>query len=79
LAPVNRTGCILSASFIPEGEFVIADVRDEVMTHFDHRDEQRHLLIVAERYLVSSDTLQYLAFGLQNLFANSFLGCRALS
>ena len=78
LGPVNRTGCILSPSFIPEGKSIFVNTCDEVATYFGYRDEQRHLLIVTERYLVGSGTPQGIASGRQNLLTNSSLGFRLL-
>jgi hypothetical protein len=78
LAPVGAIGCILSVSFVAESQFIIANVRDEVAIYFGHRDEQRHLLVVAERYLVGPGTREYIAFGCQNLLAESPLGLGAL-
>jgi len=74
LVPMNAIGCILSVSFIPEGEFIIADIHGETAIYFGYRDEQWHLLIVTERYLVGSGAFQDIASGRQNLITNTPLG-----
>jgi hypothetical protein len=74
LPRMNATGCILSVSFIPEGEFIIVDVPGETTTYFGYRDEQRHLLIIAEWYLVGAIVFQDIMSGRKNLVTNSPLG-----
>jgi len=76
---MNATGCILRVSFTPRGEFIVADLYDEAAIYFVYRDEQRHLLIVTERYLVGSGAFHNIAFGCQNLITNSLLGFGILS
>lgn len=63
---------------LPEGELIIAYIHGEAATYFVYGHEQRHFLIVAERYLVGSGGFQDIAFGCQNLITNSLLSFRTL-
>jgi hypothetical protein len=78
LPPMGAIGCILIVSFILESEFIFADIHDKIAMHLGYCDEQRHPLIVAERYLVGPGAFQDVAFGCQDFITSSPLGFRTL-